>query len=194
MRIPFIAAVAAFSVAATLAGSVSAFCQSGRSTTHKKVLGYQDTQTGEFHPLSHVVPEATAPTTGTIELAITITLKTAVPTGGTVLCSTDITASSEDEATATDVAYSEHAYAVATVSGSTATCTVNTPYSWTVPAPGTGIIDELEGSYTVEIVPASTSVFSVAELEGRSSASEFVSTTKFPATGAITKYTVAVTL
>jgi hypothetical protein len=194
MRILSIVAIAALSAGVILSGSASASAQSDAPAPHKKVFGYQDAETGAFHPMTQVEPDVTAaPLTGEFEVTITITLKTAVPAGGSVVCSTDISATSANEITDAGQTYEEGAYAVAKVSGSTATCTVDTPYSWLVSAASSTVLDELDGSYTVSILPAATTT-NVVELNGRTSTSTFVSAMKFPTTGAITKYAIKATL
>ena len=80
----FSIAMGVLALGAMLSGSAFAQSDSG----HKKVLGYQDAETGEFRPLEKIVPDVTtAPTTGEFEVTFTITLKSTVPTGGSVLCS-----------------------------------------------------------------------------------------------------------
>jgi len=136
MRIRPLLAYAAVMLALTLAGPALASAQSAEAgSRHNKVFGYQDPETGVFHPLSTATPDVSTPaTTGTIELVMTITLKTALPKGGAVLCGVDLTAFSENLSTYTISDWYEEAYTAATVSGSTATCTVNVPYSWVLPA------------------------------------------------------------
>ncbi len=194
MRMIARAMVGALSLSVALCGSVMAGAQS--ETGHKKVVGYQDADTGQFHPLDKLVPEVTttAPTTGEYEVTFTITLKTAVPTGGTVLCSTNILVTDVSVTTDTGTTYSESAYAVAKVTGSTATCTVNTPYSWVLPAPSTTNETLLSGTYTISILPAPSTSVSLATVEGRSETSSFLSSKTVPATGTTSKIALNVTL
>jgi len=176
------------------AGSTAAIAQTS-SHTNKPVLGYQDPETGVFKPLEKVVPEAaTAAVTGTIELTMTITLKTPVPTGGKVACSSGVSAISISLTTAQATTYEESASAFATVSGATASCTINIPYSWLIPPSSTTVQNSLTGSYTAEIIgPASTTVI-VTSPFARSSSSEFLTSKTIPATGTTSKFTVNVTL
>jgi hypothetical protein len=116
----------------TLGGSVLASAQTATQSRSAKTFGFQD-NTGAFHPLRNsadIADPAAATTTftGTIEATITVTLKTPLPSGGQVACSVDTDASSTG--VSGDVDYVEHATKLATVSGSTATCKVNIPYSW----------------------------------------------------------------
>jgi len=183
--------------ALTLAAAVcgSAWAQAPSEASHKKVLGYQDAVTGEFHPLDKVVPEAATPaTTGEFEVTFTITLKSTVPSGGSVLCATNFEVASTSLTTGAGSAYTETSYAVAKVTGSTATCTVNTPYSWLLPAASSSDESTLLGGYTVSILAAPSTTVNLSTVEGRSSTSAFLSAKTIPATGTTTKYSVAVTL
>ncbi len=140
---------------------------------HQQVLGFQDSQTGAFRPLTTIVPEpVTSPIAGTITLTLHITLKTAVPTGGKVLCGAALYASYSSASGTTS--YSESDYVFGSVSGSTATCTLSIPHSWQFPAATTADVESLSGSYTAEIVnPTATSAAQISL--ARSSASGFVS-------------------
>lgn len=168
MRKQSIALVAAIAFGA-LGGSAIAHAQTANPPFQKKVFGFQDSR-GNFRPLgSHFDPLAdptTATTTysGTIEVTVTVTLKTALPKGDSVACSVDAIASSESETTATTLAYDEDATSLATVSGSTATCKVNIPYSWVLLTPSTTVLDSLEGSLDV-IMYSPTATTLTLELE-----------------------------
>jgi len=194
MRVIPKAMVGALALSVALCGSVLASAQN--ETQHKKIVGYQDAETGQFHPLDKEVPEATttAPTTGEYEVTFTITLKSAVPTGGTVLCGTTIIVTAESLSTGAASEYTENSYAVAKVSGTTATCTVNTPYSWLLPAASSTTEVLIGGDYTLSILPASSTTLTLATLEGRSSSSSFLSAKAVPATGTTTKLSVSATL
>ncbi len=195
MRIFSIATVGALSLGLALAGSISASGQAAMPQPHKKVFGYQDAVTGEFHPLTKISPDASVvPISGSIQVTFTITLKTAVPTGGSVGCSTDLALTSTTIATASALTYDETSYVPAKVTGTTATCTVITPYSWAVSPSSTSVLDTLLGTYTVSILPANSTQSIIPVVDNRSSSSIFVNTKTLPATGAITKYTVNVTL
>jgi hypothetical protein len=139
---------------------------------HKRVLGIMDQKTGEFKALPVEVPEATTPITGTITVTLHITLKTTVPTGGKVACSADLLASFETTTGSTQ--YSEDAGAFATVSGTTATCTLIIPHSWLFPARTTTSVEILNGGYSAEIINPSTAT-NPELLVFRQSSSDFVS-------------------
>jgi hypothetical protein len=195
IQLSFVETVAAVLVASGLAVAASAQTDGPKpQAPNRKVFGYQDAKTGVFHPMLKIEPDlTTAPTTGTIELTITITLKTPVPTGGSVYCSTELDASSESETTFTGLDYIETSFSVAKVTGSTATCTVTTPYSWILPKASTTQTNALSAVYTVGIYPPTATPTVVDEENYRTSTGPFGGTT-IPATGAITKYTVSATL
>jgi hypothetical protein len=155
----------------------------------KKIYGYQDPQTGEFHALKPAAtPDATtAPTTGTVEVTLKITLKTAVPKGGSVICGISLGVE-KIFSDGTDSSYEESAATVATVSGSAATCTMTIPYSWII-TPGTALEESFGGGYNAEIL---TETAEPGILRG--SDGTYASATTVPASGTTTKYTEDVTL
>jgi hypothetical protein len=145
----------------TLGGSVLASAQTATQSRSAKTFGFQD-NTGAFHPLRNsadIADPAAATTTftGTIEATITVTLKTPLPSGGQVACSVDTDASSTG--VSGDVDYVEHATKLATVSGSTATCKVNIPYSWLMFTASTTQTNSLTASLDVFMYsPITTSI------------------------------------
>ena len=193
MRIFTLAAIAAISVGATLvAGSTSVAAQDNEQNVRtKKVLGYQNPETGAFEPLVKAVPDTTiSPTTGTIDLTLTITLKTALPKGGTILCSGDLIATSENDSTTFSLSvWDESVFSVATVSGSTATCTVTIPYSFHVPAASTTLKNTIEGDYSVEMINATGALPSLVVTLGGT----FLNSS-LPATGTTTRVAAGVTI
>ena len=82
---------------------------------------------------------------GGVTLNLTIQLQTAVPTGATVQCELTLAGSDAVGPIKEDVV------AIATVSGSAATCVPRIPYSWTLSSPTT---DTISVSYAVAIVPS----------------------------------------
>ena|ERR1700678_693692 len=165
LRIALVAVIALV----TVGGSVLTLAQTANRAASAKVFGYQDSKTGTFHRLGstpELIDAAAATTTysGTIETTVTITLKTALPTGGTISCAVGAAAISENETTDAVVAFSESATSIATVSGSTATCKVSIPYSWVLFTPSATIINELTGSLDVIMYsPVTTSITGFAE-------------------------------
>jgi uncharacterized Zn-binding protein involved in type VI secretion len=177
---PTAVALAAITLGAILIAPASAISQetspfrSDPLTRPKRVLGLFDPQTGTFQALPPAVPDATvAPIAGTITVTVHITLKTAVATGDKVACTADLIATfSSTTGTAT---YSEIAGVFATVSGTTATCTLSIPHSWQFPAKTTTSIESLIGSYSADII--NPTVTTAAQLLVRESSSSFVSLT-----------------
>jgi hypothetical protein len=169
MRKHLIALVAVIALV-TLGGSVLAHAQTAnRPAAASKTFGYQDSKTGAFHPLGTTpeIADATAPTStfsGTIEVTVTITLKTALPKGGTVACTVGASVISESETTDAVVGISETGSSIATVSGSTATCKVNIPYSWVLFTNSATVINTLSGSLDVIMYsPITTSIADFTE-------------------------------
>jgi len=86
---------------------------------------------------------------GVITLNLTIQLATGVPSGATVEC--QLTLTTLDPLGA----IKENVIAIATVSGTTATCVPSIPYLWTLSAPTTDTISVL---YAVAIVPSGSTI------------------------------------
>jgi len=190
MRVLSLSAIAALTVALTCAGVAPAVAQSSSAgAAHRKVLGYQDPETGIFQPLTRVVPDAsTSPTSGTVQVTLDITLKTVLPSKGTILCSGQLLAESLNISTMSETIseWTEQANSVATVNGSMAVCTVKVPYSWLLPSGGT---HTLTGSYTVEMNNAAGASPSVI----RAASGDFYNSS-IPASNTISKFTVYVVL
>ncbi len=152
MRKHSIALVAVFALM-TLGGSILALAQTANRPSARKVFGFQDSKTGTFHPLGTAdITDAAAATTtytGTVEATVTITLKTALPTGDKIACTVTADASSDNETAGTLFDYGETASSIATVSGSTATCKVNIPFSWVLFTPSTTVVNGLQGDLEV---------------------------------------------
>jgi hypothetical protein len=201
MRIFPFAGLASIALGIALAGSASTAAQSVQTASrHTKVFGYQDPQTGAFHPLARAVPQAatTTPTIGKYEVTFNIAIDSTFPKGATLLCNVDITEISVTESsTPTEIDYGETASASLAVSGKTATCTVALPYSWVIPASTTKapVVSTVTGAYSVSVFSSSSATITSAALEGLRSVS---STLPIPATvpkdGATTTATVDATL
>jgi hypothetical protein len=161
------------------------------NTNAKRILGYQDPETGVFHPLLRAVPDVTTPpTTGTFKVTLNITVKSAFPTGTTrtILCNTffDVTAIDQTDAISS---YSESAYKDATGGSGAFTCTLTIPYSWVLPT--TTLQKTLTGEYQVTVTN-STATAGPAIL--RLSTGDFLSTSTIPANGSTSSFTVNVTI
>jgi hypothetical protein len=150
MRISQLATIAAAGL--VLAGGTLAIAQSSTLIEKQdRVNGYVDLRTGMFHAGNQGVASPEAAVTfktnaGIISVTIitTISADTAkiLPKGYTILCDLHVGTVSDG------YTYSEVAAAPATVSGDTATCTVNLPYSWTT-AVTTGTTYAYGGTYKV---------------------------------------------
>ena len=208
MRFLPVAALAAL----TLAVAFDASAQSA-STPHRNVFGYQDLETGEFHPIPHVRPETTTPPiTGKYELTFVVTLEDALPAGATVSCSATIIEITQIQTTVTtppSVTYSSVDYselgsgtvAASTTAGSKVNCTVPISYSWNIPAAShtstTTVVvkSTVAGSYSVTAYPAATSTVSELVLRPiRTSSSDLAIPATVATNGTTTNLTVDATL
>ena len=192
MRTTVLAAMAAVSLGAALAASAPAPAQTSAVVPMSgKVFGYQDASTGRFRPAQIEAPDVTAaPTTGTIVTTLTIKLASAFPAGFKIVCGTEIDGQSVDTTTGAEVNFEESSSSVATVSGTTATCTVRTPYAWTLPAASATVGNFVTGEYTVNVYSAGTALPGLL----RSTEGSFLHLTKLPAFGTVTSVPVSVTL
>lgn len=162
--------------------------------THR-VLGYFNPTTGLFEPLRTGMQDAegaqVTPTTGTLVFNFTITLKTALPSHGLLLCSA-AAAVIETSFSADEVGFGYAHF----VSGSTYSCSVSIPYSWLL---STRTTDKIILSYKAEVIEGiqltannGTST-TVATTTGRAS-SQTIASVPVPVSGATTTEDVAVTL
>ena len=159
--------------------------QATNATANPGILGFLDPHTGSFRPVPQAIAEdleATAATTfgGTETVTITITLKTTTLTA--VTCSATV---SVLDGTTSPVIFSESNTVTATGSGTTRTCKLTIPYSWSLNAAAT---DNMTSTYTVSGTSGATS------LTQRTAARSPLDVRKVPANGAITALTAAVTL
>jgi len=171
--------------------------QSPFKAQHRE-LGYYDRQTGAFTPVKaeatgDAESAATATVTGEFEFTITITLKTAVPKNGIVGCDADAAITDP----VTELSYGESGSAVATVSGTTATCKVNIPYSWILGTPTTADMVYLDYDATlIEGYEATATNGTGTIVEGipLRTTSHDLTPIKLPASGATTTEAIAATL
>jgi hypothetical protein len=149
------------------------------------ILGYLDPHTGAFRPIPTAAEDdselpAAVTFTGTVTLKITITLKT---TGLTNISCTE-SVSVLDNIT-NPRSFEELDTVAATGTGSTWTCSLSMPYSWSLL---TQASDTMNTSYSVSGLTGTTG------LPSRSSSLSPVDSRKVPANGATTALTAAVTL
>lgn len=147
------------------------------------ILGYLDPRTGAFRAVpatvddSDTLPAATV-VGGTVTLTITITVKTTGLTKFT--CSASVTTL---DGTINPTIYAETNTVAATGTGSTRTCKLSIPYSWSLTSQST---DNMTTGY--DVIATGT-----AALPQRTSTRNPLDTRKVPANGTITALTAAVT-
>jgi hypothetical protein len=150
------------------------------------ILGYLDPHTGAFRPVPVVAEEdsdlASSTTfTGTVNVTLTITLKTAGLTK--IICSEEV--SVIDAITTSAHIFSESNAVAATGTGTTRTCKLAIPYSWSL---ATQSSDNMSTTYSVSGTAGTTVV------PERTSSLSPLDTRKVPANGVVTSLTAAVTL
>jgi hypothetical protein len=164
------------------------------SPSHQKTVGYQDEQ-GVFHPFNQMVPDiAKTDYTGTIDVTVKITVKSTFKTGTIIACGTEALVSSYSATNPlAGLSYDEWNYAEATGSGTSYTCTLKIPYSWSLLSPGTGVENSMSATYEVLALAPSGSIFSTG-LGLRETSGPIVQSAPIPAIGATTSYTVNATI
>jgi hypothetical protein len=184
--------MAAVSLGAALTVSAPVSAQSSEEVPLSgKAFGYQDASTGKFHPAQIVAPDVTVvPSTGTITTTLTIKLASVFPAGFKIVCGAEIDGQSIDTTTGTEVNFEESSSSVATVSGTTATCTVKTPYAWALPTAGATVQNFVTGEYQVNVFTGDSALPGLL----RSTSGPFLHLTKIPAIGTVTAVPVSVTL
>ena len=192
MRTTVLAAMAAVSLGAALAASVPASAQTSEAVPMgRKVFGYQDGSTGKFHAAQTEAPDVTVtPTIGAISMTLAIRIASTLPAGFKIVCGTEINAQSIDITTGMKISFEESASSVATVNGTTAACTVRTPYSWALPTAGGTVETFVTGEYSVNVYNAGTALPELL----RSTGGPFLHLTKLPAFGTVTSVPLSVTL
>jgi hypothetical protein len=149
------------------------------------ILGYLDPHTGAFRPVPSAAedsPDAAAPVTfgGTVTVTLTITLKTAGLTN--ITCAEEV---SVFDGTTSPRILAESNTVAATGTGTTRTCKLSIPYSWSLTSQAT---DNMTTSYSVFGSTGTTG------LPTRTSSLSPLDVRKVPANGATTALTAAVTL
>jgi hypothetical protein len=173
--------------------SGSGVASAGEVSSDSHILGYQDTKTGTFHALASVVPDVVAPTTGTVQVTFNIKLVTPFAKGTVLNCNLSVSGTSLSTTAGTSTFYEEDAADSVAISGTSATCKVVIPYSWLVTPASATVIDSFSGSYSIS-AEATAAATGAAGTSLRSSSSSVFSTTKIPASGTTSSYTVNVTL
>lgn len=161
----------------------------------RKIFGYQDAQTGAFHPVpfdSGPVSNASTALNGTLKVTLNITVKSTWPAGTarTIVCSANFFETSLTQ-TGGSSTYDEEAsrYATATATAGVYTCTMTIPYSWLIPSGA--IQNSLMGDYSVGVQNTATTAGPPIL---RMSNGPIVSQNTLPAAGATTSYVIAVVI
>jgi hypothetical protein len=162
----------------------TAWGQAANSQATTGILGYLDPHSGAFRPVPpEVEDDASLPAAtvvgGTVTVTITITVKTAGLTNFT--CSANV---SVFDGTTSPTTFEETNTVAATGTGSTRTCKLSIPYSWSLTTPTS---DSMMTGYTVSGTTGTTG------LPQRTSLRSPLDSRKVPANGAITALTAAVT-
>ena len=163
----------------------SVWGQTAKPHSNSGILGFLDPHTGAFRPVPAAIDDsedapAVTTFTGTVNLTITITLKTTGLTN--ISCSEEITVT---DGTTSPRFFIESNVVAATGTGTTRTCKLSIPYSWGLTTQST---DNMNTSYTV------TGLTGTTGLPERTSSLSPVDVRKVPANGTITALTAAVTL
>lgn len=173
--------------------AMAAYGQSGSAQTSPDqtgpgILGRFNPHTRTFHPLpqasdSAIEPPALTPFTGTINLTITITVKSAGITNPKCAAFVSI----EDGALLGNLrSLSELDFVAATGTGTTRTCTLSVPYSWGLATQSSDVIQtSYEVGNTLVLTPTPPA---------RTSLLVPVDSRKVPANGTVTTLTANVTL
>jgi hypothetical protein len=155
--------------------------QAANSQAHHGILGYLDPQTGAFRPAAPAAEDAAAEPppvatfTGTLNLTITVTIKSVGITS--VFCSMN-TSVTDAPTTISPRFFDESNSVTASGTGTTRTCKLSIPYSWAL---ATQSSDSMVTSYSVTGTPTTTTA-----LPNRNSTLSPYNSTKVPATGTTT--------
>jgi hypothetical protein len=165
-----------------LIGAPAVWGQAANPQANHGILGYLDPQTGAFRMLpavdNSVEPPALTTFTGTINLTITVTVKTTGITN--VICTMGVSVADSSFARS----FIESDTVAATGTGTTRTCKLSIPYSWALATQST---DTMTTDYAVTGAASTTGTTPPI----RSTSLSSYDTRKVPASGAITTLTAA---
>jgi len=140
-----------------------------------------ESQTAEADELA----PAAAPLTGTLKFVFTITVKSTNLGSDQIACTAD--ASVSDGTFPAGNVFDETAAVAATRNGSTATCTVQIPYSWPLTTPTTDMV-------SLDVSVSAPSVFTINSALPIRSHTRTLNSIKVPLNGATTTTNVAITI
>jgi len=157
--------------------------------TQSGIPGYLNPRTRTFHPLAQAADSSSAPLalttfTGTIKLTLTITVKSA---GITKINCFALVDAEDAVLLGSPRSISEFDIVAATGTGTTRTCTLSVPYSWSL---ATQSSDTMTTSYEV----SNNLLLLTTAPPDRTSVLVPVDTRKIPANGTITTLTASVTM
>lgn len=172
---------------ALAANGQSGSAQTSPDQTGPGILGYLNPRTRSFHPLpqaadSAIEPPALTTFTGTVKLTITITVKSAGITN--INCVSAV--GTDDGPLGSTRSFSEGDFVAATGTGTTRTCTLSVPYSWSL---STQSSDTMTTDYLV-----GNNVLLTTAPPNRTSLLVPLDSRKVPANGTITTLTANVTI
>jgi hypothetical protein len=131
-----------FAMACVLGLAASCFAQNADiNVPTKKTSGIHAARAAALRALkahdqsSEEAPPTTSPTTGTLVFTITIDLHPGFPSNAKLYCSAS--ADTSEYTAPPDVSFSADGYAQATISGTTATCSITLKYGWLLATPKT---------------------------------------------------------
>lgn len=167
--------------------------QIGNHTPHRP-LGSYDPTTGKLEPLSAApdLESAVTPTTGTLVLKLTITVKSTLPKNSVIACT-----GTGDVSDSSGFSAEEHGSAIATlVSGTTYSCAVTIPYSWPLASASS---DKISLGYTAEIdygyqVTSTNGTAVLVEPVQKRDTSQSFGSISVPANGATTTENISATI
>src|SRR5580704_17305326 len=166
-----------------LLAAPAVWSQATTTTSRPGILGYLDPQTGAFRPVPQAAAEdIDAPAAATIGGTITLTITRKTTTRTNITCSAAVSAL---DGTTSPVFLGESKTVVATGTGTTRTCKLTIPYSWSLASAAS---DNMTTGYTV-LGSAGTTL-----ARQRTASRSPLDVRKVPANGAITALTASVTL
>jgi hypothetical protein len=160
-----------------------------------RTLGYYDPATGAFepvHPAMDLDAPPVAPTTGTLVLKLTLSVKSTIPKNAVIACSGNGSVFDSSGFSA-----DEHGSGIAKlVSGTTYSCTVTLPYSWPLASAST---DKISLSYSASIdygyqVTATNGTAIVVEPVSARNTNQSFGSISVPVNGATTTENISATI
>lgn len=161
--------------------SIAGWSQNANRSSVPGIPGYLDPRTGTFKPMPLAPPSEDEtpvnPTTGKVVLTLTVTLTSTFPTNEVYSCGL----SAETIDISTSLTFIDEFEVAATKSGSTLTCKITLPYSWTLTSAGS---DTMDLAYSINAAaPSSGLPLRIAD--------HGIANIKVPPNGTTTTYTLS---